>query len=51
VIDTYVFRALKQVGGFGMAAAAGLYQSVVGFITILTANWIVHRIDPEKSIF
>lgn len=51
VIDTYVFRALKEVGGFSMAAAAGLYQSVVGFITIVTANLIVRRIDPDKSIF
>jgi ABC-type polysaccharide transport system permease subunit len=34
-----------------MAAAAGLYQSVVGLITILLANWLVYRIDPEKSIF
>ncbi len=51
VIDTFVYRALKQVGGFGMAAAAGVYQSVVGFIMLITANWIVRRIDPEKSIF
>ena len=51
VIDTFVNRALKQVGGFGMAAAAGVYQSVVGFIMLITANWIVRRIDPEKSIF
>jgi putative aldouronate transport system permease protein len=51
VIDTYVFRALRQVGDFGMAGAAGLYQSVVGFATVLFANWVVKRIDREKSIF
>ncbi|MBI4928752.1 MAG: sugar ABC transporter permease [Anaerolineae bacterium] len=51
VIDTYVFRALRQLGDFGMAGAAGLYQSVVGFLTIMIANWVVKRIDPEKSIF
>jgi putative aldouronate transport system permease protein len=51
VIDTFVFRALRSMGDFGMAAAAGLYQSVVGFILIVLSNWIVKRIDPEKSLF
>ena len=51
VIDTYVFRALRSVGDFGMAAAAGLYQSFVGFVLVVAANWIVKRIDREKSLF
>lgn len=51
VIDTYVFRALRSMGDFGMAAAAGLYQSVVGFLLIILSNWVVKRIDPEKSLF
>jgi putative aldouronate transport system permease protein len=51
VIDTYVFRALRSMGDFGMAAAAGLYQSVVGFVLIVLSNWVVKRIDPEKSLF
>jgi len=51
VIDTYVFRALRQLGDFGMAGAAGLYQSVVSFLTVMFANWLVKRVDPEKSIF
>jgi putative aldouronate transport system permease protein len=51
VIDTYVFRALRSMGDFGMAAAAGLYQSIVGFALIILSNWIVSRIDPEKGLF
>jgi putative aldouronate transport system permease protein len=51
VIDTYVFRALRSMGDFGMAAAAGLYQSFVGFVLVVLANWAVKRIDPEKSLF
>lgn len=38
VIDTYVYRALKNLGDYGMSTAAGLYQSVVGFVL----SW--HRI-------
>lgn len=51
VIDTYVFRALRRMGDFGMAGAVGLYQSFVGFVMVFLANWVVKRIDPEKSIF
>lgn len=51
VIETYVFRALRQTGDIGMASAAGFYQAVVGFIVVLTANYIVRRIDKDSSLF
>lgn len=51
VIDTYVFRALRSLGDFGMAGAAALYQSVVGFLLVLFSNWIVKRRDPERALF
>jgi putative aldouronate transport system permease protein len=51
VIDTFVYRALKGSGDIGMAAAAGLYQSFVGFFLVFLSNWIVRRIDPDKSLF
>jgi putative aldouronate transport system permease protein len=51
VIDTYVFRALRQLGNVGMAAAAGFYQSFVGLITILLANWAVRRLDKDSALF
>ena len=51
IIDTYVIRTLTVLGDFNMAAAAGLFQGICGFILILLANWIVRRIDSEKAIF
>lgn len=51
VIDTYVYRTLVNMGDIGMSAAAGLFQSVVGFVLVLTSNLIVRRIDPDKSLF
>jgi len=51
VIDTYVFRMLRKVGDVGMASAAGFYQSIVGFVLIVTANFIVKKIDKEQSLF
>jgi putative aldouronate transport system permease protein len=51
VIDTYVFRSLTTLGDVGMAAAAGFYQAVVGFVLVLVSNWVVRRMDPERALF
>lgn len=51
VIDTYVYRALINLGDIGMSSAAGLYQSIVGFIFIISANWVVKKIDRENALF
>ncbi len=51
VIDTFVFRALRQLGDVGMAAAAGFAQSVIGFVLVIVSNLVVRKIDPDKSLF
>lgn len=50
-IDTYVYRGLLQLGNISMSAAAGVYQSIVGFILILAANLVVRRIDNESALW
>lgn len=50
-IDTYVYRGLLELGNMSMASAAGLYQSVVGFLLILGANLIVRKLEPESALF
>jgi len=50
-IDTYVYRALMTQGNISMSSAAGVYQSVVGFILILAANGLVKKFDKESSLF
>jgi putative aldouronate transport system permease protein len=51
VIDTYVYRGLLQLGDIGMSSAAGLYQSLVGFILVIISNLIVRRISKENALF
>lgn len=51
VIDTYIYRGLMNMGNVGMSAAAGLYQSVVGFVAILFANKVVSKVDPDSAMF
>ncbi len=50
-IDTYVYRALTELNDFSMSAAAGFYQSIVGFILVFTANMIIRKINPENAMF
>ncbi len=50
IIDTYVYRGLRQ-GSYAIATAVGLFQSVMGLVMVLTSNYIVKKIDPEKSLF
>ena len=50
-IDTYVYRGLLELGNISMSAAAGLYQSVIGFILILGANLAVRKMDPDNALF
>ena len=49
-IDTYVYRGLMQSSNVGMSSAAGVYQSLVGFALVLSANWIVNKISRENAL-
>ncbi|NWL86700.1 MULTISPECIES: ABC transporter permease [unclassified Paenibacillus] len=51
VIDTFVYRGLINMGDIGMSTAAGLYQSLVGLVLILLANYIVRKIERDHAIF
>ena len=50
-IDTYVYRGLLELGDMSMSSAAGLYQSIVGFILVLGANLLVRKIEPDSALF
>ncbi|SFF20430.1 putative aldouronate transport system permease protein [Paenibacillus algorifonticola] len=51
VIDTYVYRGLMTLGDIGMSSAAGLYQSLVGFVLVLAANYAVSRKNRDQALF
>lgn len=50
-IDTYVYRALMQLNDIGMSSAAGLYQSIVGFVLVMTANAVVKKVNSDNALF
>ena len=51
IIDMYVFRSLFATGGMERGAAAGLYQSVLCFITIMIANYAVRKYEKDYALF
>ena len=50
-IDTYVYRGLIELGDMSMSSAAGLSQSLIGFILVLGSNYLARKIDPEYALF
>ena len=51
IIETYVYRATVVDFNFSRASAVGLYQSVIGFVIVMTVNYIVKKIEPDYSLF
>ena len=51
VVDTYIFRALREIGDMGMGSAVGLLQSAVGFVLVMVTNAISKKIDPDRALF
>jgi len=51
VIDTFVFRSLITSNDIGMSAAAGVFQSVLGFATIMAVNYAVRKYDKDRALF
>lgn len=51
VIDTFVYRALRQLNNLGMSTATSLFQSVVGCIMVISVNALAKKLDPDTALF
>jgi len=51
VIDTFVYRALRQLNNLGMSTATSLFQSIVGLILVFTTNAVTKKLEPDAAIF
>ena len=51
VVDTYIFRTTRVIGDMGMSSAAGLLQSVIGFVLVVVTNHVSKMIDPDRGLF
>lgn len=50
VFETYTYRIGIQGGRYSYSTAVGLFQSVVGFILIISSNYVSRRLG-ESSLF
>jgi len=51
IIDTYVYRTLAVNFNMGLGSAAGMYQSVFGFVLIMVVNTTVKKLSPDNALF
>ena len=51
VIDSYVLNAIFSSSNFGFVAATSFFQSIVGLLLMLVANFSVRKIAPENELF
>ena len=50
-VDTYVYRGLLQNSNIGMTSATSVFQSVVGFVLVVTVNKIIKKVSPGDEMF
>ena len=50
-IDVYVYNALMNQSNYSMSSAASVYQSIVGFILVIAANYVIRKISRENALF
>lgn len=50
-IPTFIYRTAMSEGKFEMASAVGLFQSLVGFVLVLSANLLAKKADPDYALF
>ncbi len=52
IIDTYVYRiTMTQPLSIGLGTAAGLYQSIFGFVIVVVTNWLIKRKNQQYALF
>ncbi len=51
VVDTFTYRALRELNNLGMSTATSFFQSLVGLVMIWLSNAITKKVDPDSAIF
>ncbi len=51
VLDTYIYRSLRQLGDIGISSATGFFQSVVGFCLVMLSNWVARKYEEDAALF
>jgi multiple sugar transport system permease protein/putative aldouronate transport system permease protein len=51
VIDTFVYRSMRDLGNFSQATAIGVLQSLMGLVMIYFSNKLAKRFNDGEALF
>ena len=51
VLDTYIYRSLRQLGDIGISSATGFFQSIVGFMLVMISNGVARKYEEDTALF
>lgn len=51
VVDTYVFRMMRNLQDYGLSTAIGMVQSIAGCILVISANAVARKFEPDSAVF
>lgn len=51
IIDTYIFRSMRQIGDMSQSTAIGLFQSGIGFVMVYGSNWLARKFYPDGALY
>lgn len=51
VIDTYIYRALRQLNDMGISSATSFFQSIVGFVLVMFSNHMAKKYEEGSALF
>ena len=53
-LDTYVYTTFSSgssSSSINLSSAAAFLQSIIGFVLVMTSNWVVRRINSDYALF
>lgn len=55
IIETFLYRSVMEpstgVPQYAMSTAIGIYQTLLGLVTIFSSNYIAKKVDPDYALF
>ena len=51
VLNTFIYRSLRQLGDIGMASAGGFYQSSIAAVLVLLTNFVANKYFENGGLF
>jgi len=51
VIDTFIYRGLRQTVNIGLSSSAGFFQSIISLMIVVSFNWLARKVDSDSALY